>query len=79
MFVALIVALGATALVALAMMLVTLRRSARLTVARGMASGALALGVLAAAATGIVAVSTQSAEAAAPSAPLVADLQLPTR
>jgi hypothetical protein len=79
MFVALIIAVGVTALVAVAMMLVTLRRSARLTLARGMASAALAVAVIIIAAGGVVAASAQPAQAAAPSAPVVTDLQLPTR
>jgi hypothetical protein len=79
MFVALIVAVGVTALVAVAMMLVTLARSARLTVARGLASAALVLGVLATASVGVVALSAQPAQAAAPTGHVVTDLQLPTR
>lgn len=79
MFVALIVALSVTALVAVGMMLVTLRRSARLTVARGLASAALGVGVVAAAATGVLALSAQPAQAAAPVTSTSADLQLPTR
>jgi hypothetical protein len=79
MFVALIFAVGVTALVAIVMMLVTLRRSARLTIARGMASAALGIGVVAAAALGIVAVSAQPAQAAAPHGVVVDDLQLPTK
>ena len=79
MFVALIIAVGVTALVAVAMMLVTLRRSARLTLARGMASAALAFAVVIIAVGGVVAASAQPAQAAAPSGPVVTDLQLPTR
>lgn len=79
MFVALLVAAGATALVAVVMMLVALQRSARLTIARGFASAALGVGIVAAAAGGIVAVSAQPAQAAAPRGAVVADLQLPTR
>ncbi|MGN6324671.1 hypothetical protein [Pseudolysinimonas sp.] len=79
MFVALLVAAGATALVAVVMMLVTLQRSARLTLVRGFASAALGVGIVAAAAVGVVAVSAAPAEAAAPHGPVIADLQLPTR
>jgi hypothetical protein len=79
MFVALLVAVGVTALVAVVMMLVTLQRSARLTLGRGFASAALGVGIVAAAAVGVVAVSAQPAQAAAPHGPVVADLQLPTR
>jgi len=79
MFVALLVAAGVTALVAVAMMLVTLRRSARLTLVRGLASAAMGVGIVAAAAIGVVAVSAQPAQAAETRAPVVADLQLPTR
>jgi hypothetical protein len=79
MFVALIFAVGVTALVAIVMMLVTLRRSARLTIGRGLASAALGVGVVAAAALGIVSVSAQPAQAAAPHGQVVTDLQLPTK
>jgi hypothetical protein len=79
MFVALLVAGGVTALVAVGMMLVTLRRSARLTVMRGLASAAMGVGIVAAASLGVVAVSAQPAQAVAPHGPVVADLQLPTR
>lgn len=78
MFVALIFALGVTALVAIVMMLVTLSRSARLTLGRGIASLALGAGVVATAALGIVAVSAQPAQASPTHGPVVADLQLPT-
>jgi predicted MFS family arabinose efflux permease len=78
MFVALLVAVGVTALVAVVMMLVTLQRSARLTVVRGLASAAMGVGIVAAAAVGVVAVSAP-AEAATPHGPVVTDLQLPTR
>jgi len=78
MFAALIVALGATALVAVGMMTVTLGRSSRLTVGRGVASAALALGVVVAATTGVLALSAQPAQAAAPTISTI-DLQLPTR
>ncbi|GAA2087298.1 hypothetical protein GCM10009840_26490 [Pseudolysinimonas kribbensis] len=78
MFVALLVALGVTALVAVAMMLVALQRSARLTIARGLVSLGLCLGVVAVVATGVLALSSQPAQAAAPVSTVV-DLQLPTR
>jgi hypothetical protein len=78
MFVALLVALGVTALVAVGMMLVSLQRSARLTIARGLVSAGLGLGVVAAVATGVLALSAQPAQAAAPVSSVV-DLQLPTR
>jgi hypothetical protein len=78
MFVALLVALGATALVAIGMMLVALRRNARLTIARGLVSLGLGLGVVAVVATGVLALSAQPAQAAAPVNSVV-DLQLPTR
>jgi len=77
MFVALILAAGVTALVAVGMMLVALLRSRRLTLGRSMLGAALAVGVVAASATGIVAVSAQPAQAAP--APMITDLQLPTR
>lgn len=78
MFVALIFAVGVTALVAIVMMLVALRRSAHLTLGRTLAGLALGAGVVASAALGIVAVSAQPAQAAAPHGPVVTDLQLPT-
>jgi hypothetical protein len=80
MFVALIIAVGVTALVAVAMMLVSLQRTARLTVVRGLASAALGIGIVAVAALGIVSVSAQPAQAAPHlSGPVVTDLQLPTK
>lgn len=80
-----IVAAGITALVALGWMVVLLHRSARLTVVRGVLSASLALGVVAVAAAGVLALSPASAQAA----PKVAnsyvvveheewDIQLPT-
>ena len=48
MFVALLVAAGVTALVAVGMMLASLKRSRRLTVPRGLASAALGVGIVAA-------------------------------
>ena len=79
MFVALLVAAGVTALVAVVMMLVTLQRSAQLTLVRGFASAALGVGIVAAAAVGVVAVSAEPAQAAPAPGPAVVDLQLPTR
>jgi hypothetical protein len=78
MFVALLVALGVTALVAVGMMLVSLQRSARLTIARALVSVGLGLGVVAVVATGVLALSAQPAQAVAPVSSVV-DLQLPTR
>src|SRR5688572_23324226 len=63
LFAAVILAAGVTALVALAMMLFSLRRSSRLTVVRGAATLFLGLGVVAVATLGIVAVSPGSAQA----------------
>jgi len=79
MFVALLVAVGVTALVAVGMMLASLKRSRRLTVPRGLASAALGIGIVAAAAVGVVAVSAPAQAAAHPTGPVVTDLQLPTR
>lgn len=89
---AIILAAGVTALVALGMMLLGLHRSTRLTVLHGLATGALALGVVAVAALGIVAVSPGSAVAGPDDAPAIIstdtgandgavdgeDIQLPT-
>ena len=79
MFVALLVAAGVTALVAVGMMLASLKRSRRLTVPRGLASAALGVGIVAAAAVGVVAVSAPAQAAPQPTGPVVTDLQLPTR
>ena len=81
MFVALILAAGVTALVAVGMMLVSLSRNARLTIGRGLLSGVMAVGVVAASVTGIVAVSAQPAQAqpADRTGAQIVDLQLPTR
>jgi ethanolamine transporter EutH len=81
---AIIFAVGVTALVALGTMLVGLRRTARLTIARGLATGLLALGVIAIATVGIVSLSPGSAQATPDGVhPTVApsdapDIQLPT-
>ena len=61
--VALVVAVGVTALVALGMMLAALHRSSRLTIGRGLLTGTLALGVVGVAAGGVVALSPGSAQA----------------
>lgn len=82
---AMIFAAGVTALVALAMLFIGLRRGAQLTLVRGMAASLLGLGVIAIAIVGIVAVSPGPAQAtpdgAAPAlvpADDGLDLQLPT-
>ena len=61
---AVILAGGVTALVAVAMMLFSLHRSARLTVRRTAASIALGIGVIAIAGVGVAAVSAAPAQAA---------------
>lgn len=63
LFAAVIVAAGVTALVALGMMLLSMHRSARLTVLRGLATAGLGLGVVAVAVGGVLAVSPSSAQA----------------
>ncbi len=83
---AVIAAGGVTALVAIGMMILSLRRSARLTAARGALSLALGVGVIAIAGFGVAAVSAQPAQAAPDrSGPAVVqptvvapELQLPT-
>lgn len=64
LFAAVIVAAGATALVALGMMLFGMYRSSRLTALRGVATVGLALGVVSIAVGGVLAVSPTSAQAA---------------
>lgn len=64
LFAAVIVAAGATALVALGMMLFGMHRSSRLTALRGLATAGLALGVITIAVGGVLAVSPTSAQAA---------------
>ena len=64
LFAAVIVAAGVTALVALGMMLFGMHRSARLTALRGLAPGALGLGVISIAVGGVLAVSPSAAQAA---------------
>jgi len=86
LFAAVIVAAGATALVALAMMLFGMRRSHRLTAVRGLATVGLALGVISVAVGGVFAVSPAPAQASPDdSAPTITyttsdgpDVQLPT-
>lgn len=85
LFAAVIVAAGVTALVALAMMVFGMHRSARLTVVRGLATVGLGLGVVSIAVGGVLAVSPSSAQAAPePSGPTILvtsgddELQLPT-
>lgn len=85
LFAAAIVAAGVTALVALVMMLLGMRRTSRLTLLSGLATAGLALGVVSIAVGGVVAVSSGSAEAAPePAGPSYvvssdeADMQLPT-
>lgn len=63
LFAAIIVAAGVTALVALGMMLLALHRSSRLTLLRAIGTAGLALGVVAVASLGVVAVSPTSAQA----------------
>ncbi len=84
---AVILAGGVTALVAVGMMLVSLHRSARLTVRRTPLSIALGIGVIAIAGVGVAAVSAAPAQAAATTtqnpvtdtgAGTSPDLQLPT-
>lgn len=64
LFAAVIVAAGATALVALGMMLFGMHRHSRLTALRGLATAGLALGVISIAIGGVLAVSPTSAQAA---------------
>jgi formate hydrogenlyase subunit 3/multisubunit Na+/H+ antiporter MnhD subunit len=85
LFAAVIVAAGVTALVALGMMVFGMHRHARLTTLRGLATGALALGVITVAIGGVLAVSPSSAQAApeqtGPTYVVTsdeADIQLPT-
>lgn len=88
---AVIFAAAVTALVALGLMLFGLHRSARLTMARGLATGALALGVVGVAVLGILASSPEPAQATSDHAPATfttdsendglvdgEDIQLPT-
>lgn len=63
-FAAVIVAAGATALAALAMMVFGMHRTSRLTALRGLATAGLGLGVVSIAVGGVLAVSPASAQAA---------------
>lgn len=79
---AIILAGGVTSVVAIAMMIVRQRRSAQLTIGRGVLSVTLGLGMLALAGLGVVAVSPVSAEAqtsVVSSTTNAVDLQLPTK
>lgn len=84
MLAAVIIAASVTALVALGMMFITLRRRARPSGLRALATAGLALGVVSIAVGGIVAVQPAVAQTAPPEvAPYVLvsdadDLQLPT-
>jgi len=85
LFAAIIVAGGATALVALGMMLLGMHRSSRLTVLRTLGTAGLGIGVIAVAAVGVLAVSPGSALAdSSENAPATTtidegpDIQLPT-
>ena len=88
---AVIFAAAVTALVALGLMLLGLHRNARLTIAHGLATGALALGVIGIAVLCIVASSPEPAQATSDQSPTILttdtedeglvdgeDIQLPT-
>jgi formate hydrogenlyase subunit 3/multisubunit Na+/H+ antiporter MnhD subunit len=85
LFAAVIVAAGVTALVALGMLVFGMHRHSRLTALRGLATAGLALGVIAIAVGGVLAVSPSSAQAAPEQTgptyvvtPDEPDIQLPT-
>jgi len=76
---ALILAGGATAVVAIVMMIVGQYRTSRLTASRGVLSVSLGIGIMALVGLGIVALSPVAAEAASTPPPhTVVDVQLPT-
>ena len=81
---ALVLAGGATALVAIVMMVVRQYRAAQLTAGRGVLSVSLGLGIVALAGLGVVALSPVAAQAVTPvsgttsTSSTVVDVQLPT-